>query len=76
MQVDLKAKGWVNEDKNAKLNSDFFVGTIIQSLGDLKGYIVNIMFHGIAIPSKKVMTYEEADKIENDIWDTIQGGSL
>ena len=76
MQIDLKARGWVNADKNTKLNSDFFVGTIIQSLGDLKGYIVNIMFYGIAIPSKVIMTYEDAQKLESEIWETIQGGSL
>jgi hypothetical protein len=68
MMVDLVKEGWVNTDKNVKMNSTFFMGTTIQSLGDLKGYSIHIMFLGMAIPSKVVQTNEDAVKLEADIW--------
>jgi hypothetical protein len=71
MMIDLKEKGWINSDKNVKLNSDFFIGTTIQSLGDVKGYTVQIMVMGLAIPSKVVMTNEQAENLEAEIWEAM-----
>ena len=74
MRIDLKAKRWINDDKDCCMNSDFFMGTSMQSFGDLKGYNVNMIFLGMAIPTKKVGTYEDAKKLENDIWETMEKG--
>ena len=70
-QVDLSR--WMNNDKNGKFNSDLFMGTMIQSLGELKGYIVQIIFPDLAIPTKKYATNEEAVKAEYEIWESIEG---
>ena len=72
--IDLKERGWINSDKNCKMNSDFFLGTTIQSLRELKGYTVHILFFGMAIPSKVQATFEDATKLESEVWETIQGG--
>jgi hypothetical protein len=68
-KVDLSP--FINGDKNAKVNSDLFVGTTIQSLGELKGYTVQIMLIGLAIPSKVKMTFEDALKMESEIWQAM-----
>jgi hypothetical protein len=70
MMIDLKP--FINDDKNAKMNSDFFMGTTIQSLGNLKGYSVQMMFLGMAIPSKVVITHEEAVKMETEVWEAMK----
>ena len=66
MKVDLKP--FLPNDKNMIVNSSAFIGTTIQSYGDLKGYSVQIVLFGLAIPSRRVQTNEAAKTIENDIW--------
>lgn len=72
MMIDLRERRWINDDKNVKMNSDFFIGTTIQSLGDLKGYSVHIMFFGLSIPSRIIATWEDSIKLENEIWKEMQ----
>lgn len=71
MKVDLAP--FLNSDKNFKGNSGAFVGTTIQSLGELKGYTVHMCFMGMAIPSKVVGTFDEAMAIESAVWDAVGG---
>lgn len=66
-QVDLSK--WQQSDKpQFKINPDFFIGTMIQSNGTLKGYTVQIALVGLVIPTKVVQTNEEAIAIEKEIW--------
>ncbi len=63
---------WINSDKNFKANADLFMGTTVQSMGDLKGYTVQMLFLGMAIPSKIVRTNEEAKAMETAIWEAMK----
>jgi len=71
MKVDMQQ--FLNADKNATMESDMFVGTAIQSLGELKGYTVNMLFVGYSIPSRVVQTSEEARGLEAKAWEVLKG---
>jgi len=59
---------WIPNNKNFKANEKLLMGTTIQSMGDLKGYTVQMVFLGMAIPSRVVGTFEDAVAIETEIW--------
>lgn len=69
--VDLRP--WLNEDKNFKANPALFVGTTIQNFGLGKGYSVQMLFLGMAIPSKLNATFEDAQKMEAEVWAAMGG---
>ena len=73
MRVD--AKRFLPDDRNGQFNSDLFVGTIIQSFGIGK-YAVQMIFLGMAIPSKVVGTHEEAEMLEKEIWEAMTKGRV
>lgn len=74
MRVNLKP--WIKEDKNLDMNSEFFMGTTIQSMGDLKGYTVQILFMGMAVPSHVVQTNGDALKMQDEIWRAMTEASI
>jgi hypothetical protein len=73
MRVNLGEKGLIKPDKNCNIDSEFFVGTVIQSMGDLKGYSVQMMFvGGMSIPSVVKQTFTEAKDLEDYIWKVMK----
>ena len=71
MRVDLTK--WMSHDKSIQVDSKRFMGTSVQSLGNLQGHAIQILIEGLPIPSKKFGTYEEAKQAENDIWEAMGG---
>lgn len=69
MQVDLKE--FIPDDKNFKANSNLFMGTTRQSFGIGK-YVVQMLFLGMAIPSKVCPTDDEAKELEAKIWEKMK----
>jgi len=67
-RVDLKQ--FLPSDKNFQANGDLMLGTTIQNFG-LGKYSVQMVFLGMAIPSKVVGTFEEATALENKIWKAV-----
>jgi hypothetical protein len=67
--IDLKQ--FLPNDKNFKANGDLMLGTTIQNFGIGK-YSVQMVFLGMAIPSRVVGTFEEAEKLEAEIWAVMQ----
>jgi hypothetical protein len=67
--IDLKQ--FLPDDKNFKANGDLMLGTTIQNFGIGK-YSVQMVFLGMAIPSRVVGTFEEAEKLEAEIWAVMQ----
>ena len=72
MKDGVELKKWLNPDKAAPtMHKQWFMGTMIASMGDLKGYIVQILFPNLAIPTRVYQTHEETLKIENEIWEAF-----
>ena len=64
---------WIGDDKPlTEMNKQWFMGTMIADLGKLNGYIVQIMFPQLAIPTKKIISYEDAKKIKDEIWEAFE----
>ena len=74
MRVDLTK--WMPHDKSMQVESSRFVGTCLQSLGSLKGYIIQIIIENLPVSTKVFATNEEALAIENEIWEAMQGGAI
>jgi hypothetical protein len=69
MKVDLKP--FLPSDKNFKAEGDLMMGTTIQNFG-LGKYSVQMIFLGMAIPSKMVGTNEDAVALEEEIWKAVK----
>ena len=72
MKIDMKK--YINDDKNFKVRSECFIGTIVAQADKTKigGYIVQIIFEGgLAVPTRQVGTFEEAVNLESEIWNYL-----